>query len=454
MEEKKYLKLSNNLLYGIGDAGNQFVKSLVTGFVLIYLTDTVGLRSGIVSTLIAVSMIIDAITDVIFGTLIDNTHHKMGKARPWMFWGIIPFVICEVLLFSVPSISQTLQYAYFFVIYTLMNSIFGTIVTISYSTLSALITKNNNERVKLGVFRALFNFITSIIVPSITLALVAKLGGGTTGWRYVAIIYACAAALCMMICVITSKELPEDVLNEGRNTKKEKSKFTDSYKYLFRNKFFFFMLGSMVVFTMNSICFGSTGSYFSMYVIKNQNFMGVLSMTTMVPMMAALVITPLTMKKFGLYKANAICAAGACIFSTIAAVMGYAGLTIPMLVFFVLRSLFMGPTAGSQNARLAEISEYSYLKDGIHIDGTVFSCVSFGSKVGNGLSTAMIGWLLELGGYVGTAAEQSSGAISMIKFIYLGLPVIYSLVNAIFVSRLKVEQANAKLRSNAEPAVE
>lgn len=89
MEEKKYLKWYNKIGYGSGDIAGNVVYAFLTSFVMVYLTDTIGLASGIVGTLIAVSKLLDGFTDIFFGSMIDKTHSKMGKARPWMLYGYI-----------------------------------------------------------------------------------------------------------------------------------------------------------------------------------------------------------------------------------------------------------------------------------------------------------------------------------------------------------------------------
>ena len=89
MEEKKYLKWYNKVGYGSGDIAGNVVYAFLTSFVMIYLTDSVGLAAGIVGTLIAVSKLFDGFTDIFFGSMIDKTHSKMGKAKPWMLYGYI-----------------------------------------------------------------------------------------------------------------------------------------------------------------------------------------------------------------------------------------------------------------------------------------------------------------------------------------------------------------------------
>ena len=105
MEEKTYLKWYNKVGYGTGDIAGNVVYAFLSSFVMIYLTNTVGLNSGIVGTLIAVSKLFDGVTDIFFGTMIDRTKSRMGKARPWMFYG---FFGCAVTLFGVFAIPTSL----------------------------------------------------------------------------------------------------------------------------------------------------------------------------------------------------------------------------------------------------------------------------------------------------------------------------------------------------------
>lgn len=99
MEERKYLKWYNKVGYGSGDIAGNVVYAFLTSFVMIYLTDTIGLNAGIVGTLIAVSKLFDGVSDIFFGSMIDRTKSKMGKARPWMLNNLVlidPSVRCKV----------------------------------------------------------------------------------------------------------------------------------------------------------------------------------------------------------------------------------------------------------------------------------------------------------------------------------------------------------------------
>lgn len=185
MTEKRYLKWYNKVGYGSGDIAGNVVYAFLSSFVMIYLTNTVGLNPGIVGTLIAVSKLLDGVTDIFFGSLIDKTHSKMGKARPWMLYGYIGCAITLVAIFAIPTnLGQFAQYAWFLIAYTLLNAVFYTANNIAYSALTALVTKNSAEQVEMGSWRFMFAFATSLLIQSITLGAVTALGGGAAGWAH------------------------------------------------------------------------------------------------------------------------------------------------------------------------------------------------------------------------------------------------------------------------------
>ena len=77
----------------------------------------------------------------------------------------------------------------------------------------------------------------------------------------------------------------------------------------------------------------------------------------------------------------------------------------------------------------------------------MFSCTSLGVKIGGGIGTALAGWMLAASGYIPNAVTQVDSCINMLYFMYLWIPMIINLVIAFLLSRLKVEQANARLES-------
>ena len=128
-------------------------------------------------------------------------------------------------------------------------------------------------------------------------------------------------------------------------------------------------------------------------------------------------------------------------------VAGYMGSVPLMMAFTALAALGQGPWQGDMNAVIASCSEYTYLTQGKRIDGTMYSCTSLGVKIGGGIGTAVVGWMLELSGYVGRNATQPQSALDMMQFIYLWLPLICDVLIMFVLSRMNVEGANKKLKA-------
>ena len=241
MEEKTYLKWYNKVGYGTGDIAGNVVYAFLSSFVMIYLTNTVGLNSGIVGTLIAVSKLFDGVTDIFFGTMIDHTKSKMGKARPWMFYGFFGCAVTLFGVFAIPtSLGKTAQYAWFFIAYTLLNAVFYTANNIAYAALTSLVTKNSKERVQMGSFRFMFSFGTNLVIQSVTVGAVEMFGGGAAAWRTIAFIYCIIGIITNTLAVFSVKELSDEELKDNSVAGEEDDKlsFKQIIKLLFSNKYF------------------------------------------------------------------------------------------------------------------------------------------------------------------------------------------------------------------------
>lgn len=436
--------------YGSGDIAGNVVYAFLSSFVMIYLTDTIGLNAGIVGTLIAVSKLLDGVTDVFFGSMIDKTKSKIGKARPWMLYAYIGCAVTLAAIFAIPTdLGQFAQYAWFFVAYTMLNAVFYTANNIAYSALTALVTKNSKERVQMGSFRFIFAFSTSLFIQSITVEFVAKMGGGAAGWRIVAIIYSIIGLIINTISVLSVKELSEEELNEGNTDNSingEKYNLFQAAKLLFSNKYYLMICGVYILQQVYGAMI-NIGLYFMTYVLFNANLFGVFSWAVNIPLIIALIFTPALVSRWkGMYKLNLTGYIVATTGRAFVVAAGYFGSVPLMLLFTAVAALGQGPWQGDMNAVIASCSEYTYLTKKKRVDGTMYSCTSLGVKLGGGLGTAIAGWMLEFSGYVGGAPVQSDSCISMMHFMYLWIPFIINFVIMILLSRMNVEQANDKLR--------
>ncbi|MCI8390221.1 MAG: MFS transporter [Roseburia sp.] len=472
MQEKTYLKWYHKLGYGCGDIAGNVVYAFLSSFVMIYLTNTVGLNPGVAGTLIAASKVFDGVTDIFFGAMIDKTKSRLGKARPWMLYAYIGCAVTLAAIFAIPTdFGKTAQYAWFFIAYTLLNAVFYTANNIAYSALTTLVTKNSKERVQMGSCRFIFAFATSLLIQSVTIGAVSAMGGGAAGWRTVAIFYAAAGLIINTISVLSVKELPEEELKEtaagtggsGEHTEEnaggqqadkmtaadapeEKYGLLDAAKLLIANKYYLMICAVYILQQVYGAMLGM-GIYYMTYVLGNENLFGVFSWAINIPMIGALLATPALVARWkGMYKLNVrgymLGTAGRAL--VIAA--GYFGNIPLMLLFTGVAALGQGPWQGDMNAVIASCSEYTWLTKHKRVDGTMYSCTSLGVKLGGGLGTAIAGWMLAASGFVEAAPVQPESCIRMLYVMYLWLPMIISLLITLILSRMNVEGANERLR--------
>ena len=344
-KEKTYLKWYNKVGYGSGDVAGNVVYALLTSFVMIYLTDTIGLNAGVIGVLIAVSKIFDGITDIIFGTLIDKTHTKMGKAKPWMLYG---FIGCAITLIGV------------------------------------------------------FAFGTSLLIQAVTFQFVEAMGGGANGWRTVAIIYAVIGLIVNTISALSVKELSDEELADSETkTEETKYSFGEAFKILVHNKYYVMITVTYILQQFYGAMIG-VGTYYAKYVLADENIFGTFAWFINIPLIIALIFTPTIVQKWnGMYKLNKYSYMVATVGRLLVAVAGYMGNIPLMLAFTALAALGQGPWQGDMNAVIASCSEYSWLTKHKHVDGIMYSCTSLGVKIGGGLGTAIVGLLLDLSGFKG-----------------------------------------------------
>ena len=447
MQEKRYLNWYNKIGYGAGDIAGNCVYALLTAFMMIYLTDTIGLNMGIVSTLIAASKVFDGVTDFFFGRMIDKTHTRMGKARPWMLWPYIGCAITLVACFSIPtSWGMTAQYIFFFLSYTLLNAVFFTANNIAYASLTALITRNTSERVQIGSFRFIFAFATKIVIEAVTVFAVTWLGGGVTGWRAIAIIYAVIGLATNTLSVFSVKELPEaDEEMETERKEEHSLTFLQSFQILLKNKYYVIICCSYILTQLYASVIGM-GTYYAKYILGNEKIFSTISLSINITMVVALTLLPFVIRKLGgMYKLNIWGYLLAVVGRLGVMVAGYMGNLPLMLAFTALSTVGIAPLQGDLNALIACCSEYTTLTTGHRLEGMMYSCSSLGIKLGGALGTAVCGWLLDAAGYVKNAAVQTASTVGMLNFLYLWMPVILCAAVAFLLVFLRVERANEKI---------
>ena len=214
---------------------------------------------------------------------------------------------------------------------------------------------------------------------------------------------------------------------------------------LLHNKYYIMICG-IYIFQQIYGAMINAGIFFMTYVLGDANLLGTFAVAINLPMIIGLLITPFLVKKLnGMYKLNLTGYIIGTICRGLVIVGAMIGSIPMMLVCSALASFAISPLQGDLTALIAASSEYTYLTENKRIDGTMFSCSSFGTKLGGGIGTALSGWLLAASGFINNAAIQPESCINMLHFMYLWMPMIIDLVIMLILFKLKVEKANEDL---------
>ena len=229
--------------YLLGPAGALLLNAVLATYLNVYYTDVLkltGLWGGAFLVVFPiVSKIIDAVTNVIMGYIIDRTRTKAGKARPWLLLSAPLLTVTGILLFTVPSGSQTVQAIWVMVSYNLFYSLAYTIFNMSHNLMVPLSTRNTQERGSLSVF----NQIATIMMSGILVALVfpmvimPMIGVDKAKWiTLMSVLSILALPLTLLEYYFTRERVTEEAQNAGEPTvsfgAQLKAIFTDKYMLL------------------------------------------------------------------------------------------------------------------------------------------------------------------------------------------------------------------------------
>jgi GPH family glycoside/pentoside/hexuronide:cation symporter len=296
--------------------------------------------------------------------------------------------------------------------------------------------------VQAGTYRFMFAMLAGIVIAAVTTALVDVFGGGVAGWRGVAFLYTFLMIAFNLFAVFSIKEVTADEEKAGNTAG---ISFLRGMKLLVTNRYYLLILAFYLLqYGMQAISNG-VGIFYCTYVLNQAEALGLFSFASMIPMIVGLAVTPALVKRFGIYRVNCIGMVFSVVFGIVFIPVGYLGNLPLMLVVTALRGLGMSPMLGTLNAVIADVSNYTFQKDRVHLDGTMYSCASMGIKLGGGIGTAICGWMLALGGYVNSATTQSAQAIATLQFMYIVIPAIICVLMLLVLSGLNVQKGLLRL---------
>ena len=399
--------------YLLGPAGALLLNAVLATYLNVYYTDVLNLTplwGGMFLTVFPiVSKIIDAVTNILMGQIIDRTRTKEGKARPWLLLSAVLVPVTGVLLFTVPEGSDTVKALWVMISYNLFYSFAYTIFNMSHGLMVPLSTRDGTARGGLSVF----NQITTIMMSGILVALVfpmvimPAIGADKSKWiTLMCILSIVALPLTLMEYFFTKERITEEI---GK-TEENKLTFGQQMKLLFTDRYMLIIYGYFLVTTIGMTIKNIGLVYYCNYVLGTYND-GITQMLVSViggiPMgIGIFAVWPLA-KRFG--KRNVTMAG--CALISIGSLICW---LFPTNMVIVLIGQFiknMGGLPGSYvfMALFADCLDHMEWKSDLRIDGAAMSIYNIIAVAMVGIMTGVFNWMLAKAGYL---APFTSGSIA------------------------------------------
>ena len=424
MENQRSLisKVGERVSYGLGDFGCNIIYTAMSAFLLFYYTDYAGVSAFAVGAIMMISRVFDGISDLIMGVIVDRTKSRFGKGRPWLLRMCVPFAIAGVLLFSVPSTwSDTPKLIYVFITYNLVSTVIYTAINVPYSALNALMTQDPYERSVLSIFRNLLATAGTLTINTFTLPLVEFFGDNPAAWTKTFMVFGVVAIIAFMINFLGTKERVVSV-SDMQNGEHKDVPFIAGVKALFVNKYWILMTLMLALFFLMYAINGGSTVYYAKDILGDKDLVATINGIFNVVQILGMFFIAMLVKKYG--KRN-IFALGLVLDIVGILFLHYLHSEMWMIVVSsLIRGIGNACGGATMWAMVSDTIDYGEWKTGYRTEGLVNSACSFGWKIGNGLGSALLGLILEIGGYVGTAAVQSAEALEAIEFSFIWVPVM------------------------------
>lgn len=430
-----HISLGEKVAYGGGDLASNLILVLTSTFVTFFYTDALGLNAAIIGSILMFSRLADGFTDIFMGYIMDRTKSKHGKARPWLLWCAVPIAVSCVLVFLVPNIGETGKYIYVIITYNLVTTFLYTMINIPYGALTSLMSRDQNQRTVINIFRMIMAQMGSLIINAGTLPFINAIGGSSNqkSWIIVSVIYGIIAAALFLICFSRVKERVKISMEQ-----KETIRLGESLRLILKNNYWLLIVGIWVSMALGMAFNGGVGTYYAKYVLKNENIAGFISAMSILSAIVCMpAIVPLS-KKYG--KRNIGLAGSLVMLGGHLLIFLSAESASWLIVCSLIKGIGSGALSGTIFAMVADTMEYGEWKTGKRVEGMLYSSTTFGAKVGAGIGSAAALAIIGAAGYDGLAAMQSASALAAIKQVYLILPIPFLILVPIFYAFYKLDK--------------
>jgi melibiose permease len=434
MKEKSLSKLTFKTKYsfGIGALGKDLCYQIVVCYLMIYLTDTIGLKPAFVGTLFLLTKICDALNAPMMGMVIDNTKSKYGKFRPWILIGTLINSVVLILLFTKPNISGTGLYIYFSIVYILWGMTY-TIEDISYWSMLPSLSRTKQERDKMSVIPRIFASFATLIVGSAGLWIINRLGSGNDilGYSKISMAIAVAFIITALITVINVKD-KSTLLKDNEKVKAHKTSIKRAFKIVWKNDQLRVFIGVVLCSNLVVRFYSGLAIYYFKYVVGNSNMYSVFTGCAATAEMLGLFLYPLLSKTIGRLNVFRIASFIPAIGLIVLLVGGFIVPSNTILIGLsgAMCKLGSGFTAGITTVMIADVIDYGEYKFGTRNESIIASFQTLLVKIASAVVGLAVGVGLTLVGYVANAVQTAPTILGM-KVLMIGVPSVITILSYI-----------------------
>jgi GPH family glycoside/pentoside/hexuronide:cation symporter len=409
MSEKKNVRpfgFKDKLGYMFGDFGNDFTFILSSSFMLKFYTDVMGIGAGVVGTLMMAARFVDAFTDVTMGQIVDRSKPtKDGKFKPWIRRMCGPVAISSFLVFQggFADMPYVFKLVWMVVTYLLWGSIFYTSINIPYGSMASAVSADEKDRASLSTWRSIGGTLAGLVIGVGTPLFAYETVNGNTvlsGSRMTIIagVFGLLAICCYLLCfnLVTERvEVPQN------NTK---FNFGDLMKSLVSNRALIGIILAAILLLLAMLGMSGMSSYVFPNYYGSSAAQSVASLAGSIAILA--ICAPFATKlaaKFGKKEMSIVsCLFGAACYVVCLVVRPQNPYVY--VAFYTLAYVGLGFFNMIIWAMITDVIDDAEVKNGVREDGTIYSVYSFARKIGQALSSGMIGGLLSMIGYSSTTA--------------------------------------------------
>ncbi|MDC1138889.1 glycoside-pentoside-hexuronide (GPH):cation symporter [Gammaproteobacteria bacterium] len=402
--------------YGIGDYAICLYWSGVGLYLLYFYTDVVGISPLLAGWIYALGIGWDAITDPYMGYIAERTRTKMGSYRPYIFFGSVPLAFSFALLFWAPPFEGNLLFIFLVIVNLFHRSCF-TIVSVPYSSLTARITDDSEERTKLTTARMLGASFGTLTISALGFPLINWFGSGeeSLGFVYLGI---CCGLAAIFILVITVKTVKE------RNFNIEIAKlpnFSEVRKSILNNYAFLIVFASTLTLITTSIMFNKNLIYYTKYALDLHSYQGLILGVSAASAFLAIPIWAYSALKIG--KRNSwLISMILLVFSFLFFYLYPIKNLFELLIVLVVLGIGNGATGVLFWSMLPDTIEYGEWKTGVRTESSLYGFMTFAQKGGIAISALILGMLLTNIGFVPNTI-QSEETLENLKVLMTFIPL-------------------------------